>query len=389
MFGKLFKNWLFKFRTQAFGWKMPYDCDPQEELTYINSLKEPSDDLERSYAQYRCQCHLMGASSVFVYNVGCFFIMLPFIIKCLLGRVNEKIHADIVFTISIKDKSIIPSSLHNKYETERITDVYEGFLLKSGDWKYIKALFGRYPFSYYFVLRMIFKMAIYRFFIEKYSPKAIAINGEYSSTSSFMTYYCESQGIEHINVMHGEKLLYIRDSFFRFTKCYVWDEYYIGLFTKERAAAGQFVVERPDSLHFDISQHKGSIPHCDFKYMLFENEKLEDVCRTMQQLMRKGYSIKLRPHPSYTDRDKLKKLVDLEDIEDPKIPIADSVCNTDVVISLNSTVLLQAQFSGIEIAIDDYNSVYAYQKMKDLEYILVNKPHKRLSEILEYDKKNN
>lgn len=382
MLQQLFGKSIYRLRTKAFGWKMPYDCDPNEGLLYLNAIKEPKGDIERSYAQYQCQCHLMGVPAVLAYNIGCFFVVVPFIIKCILGRAREKTHVDIVYTISIKDKSIIPSSLHTKYKSERVTDLYEGFLLKAKDFKYIKTLFFKYPFSYYFILRIIFKISIYRFFIEKYHPMAIAINSEYSSTSSVMTYYCESQGIDHINIMHGEKLLFIRDSFFRFTKCYVWDEYYINLFKTLRAADDQFVIERPQSLIIDTKSHKDAIPYCDYKYMLFENDKLESISRSMQSLKDKGYKVKVRPHPSYTDMEKLRRYFKDEDIEDTNVSIPDSISNSHYVISLASTVLLQSYFSNINIIIDDVNYKGEFSKLEELGYILINKKHKCLSDII-------
>ena len=382
MLKSLFNKCVNLLRTKAFGWKTPYEVDIQDALSYLDKIKEPKDDIARSYAQYRCQRYLMSKASLFLYNLGCMFLIIPYVIKCCLNRIKDKGNADVVFTISIKDKKIIPESLRTKYDSERITGVYEGFKLNKYDLSFILKLWKRHPFSFFFVHRIVFKIAIYRYFIERYHPKAIVINSEYSSTSSIMTLYCEEQGVEHINIMHGEKLLYIRDSFFRFTKCYVWDEYYISLFKRLRAVGDQFVVETPPSLHFDVAHLSGSTPCCDYKYMLFENEKLEGISKSIKCLKSKGLIVKVRPHPSYTDMGKLKALFDDEDIEDVNVPIASSVSNSGKVISLVSTVLLQAYFSGIEIVIDDVNYGQEYAKLKDLGYILINKPHLRMSELL-------
>ena len=74
------------------------------------------------------------------------------------------------------------------------------------------------------------KLAMYRYQYEVYHPKAMIVDEEYSYTSSFLTEYCHRLGVEHIDIMHGEKLYFIRDTFFCFDRCYVWDGYYRDLF---------------------------------------------------------------------------------------------------------------------------------------------------------------
>ena len=389
MLKRLFYIIVHQLRTKDIGWKSIYEINIPDSIAFMNRIKEPIDDIERSYAQYRCQCYLMSNMAVFLYNLVSFFLILPYIIKCYLTSVKRISNVDIVYTISIKDKSIVPSSLRDEFTKEIITGVYEGFKLNKYDLKFILKLWKRYPFSFFFVHRMIFKISIYRYFIEKYNPKAIAINSEYSSTSSAMTLYCESQNINHINLMHGEKLLNIRDSFFRFSRCYVWDDYYISLFKRLRAANGQFIVERPHSLIFNVNTYKGVIPHCDYKYMLFENKKLNHIRQIVSQLKNKGFKVKVRPHPSYTDMQLLKKLFNEDDIEDTNISIQASVANTENVISLVSTVLLQAYFSNINVVIDDVVYKEEYSKLEELGYILLNKKIKKLSVLLSHDQKNN
>ena len=79
------------------------------------------------------------------------------------------------------------------------------------------------------------KLAMYRYQYEVYHPKAMIVDEEYSYTSSFLTEYCHRLGVEHIDIMHGEKLYFIRDTFFCFDRCYVWDGYYRDLFCQLRA----------------------------------------------------------------------------------------------------------------------------------------------------------
>lgn len=362
--------------------KSSFEANTSDELSFIRGLKEPSDDIERSYNQYKCQCFLRKKYATLFLNFISLFGAPFFIIYCFLRRVQFIKDYDIVYSISIKDKSIIPNSLLEFFPHKHITNEYDGFSLKCKDLKFIASIVSRYPFSPYFVLKNIIKISIYRYFIIAYSPKAIAINSEFSCCSSIMTKYCEDQSIEHVNIMHGEKLFYIRDSFFRFTKCYVWDECYIDLFKKLRATKNIFIVEKPMSLVVDLKKLRGKIPIVDYKYILFENTRLEDISRSLNILKGRGYRIKVRPHPAYSNFERIKELFDSNDIENCDIPIQTSVANTNHVISLYSTVLYQAYLNGIDYVLDDINYVEEYKKIKELDYILISKKHKNLSDVL-------
>ena len=361
---------------------MPLIVDIPKSRAFLNSITEPQDDLERSYAQYRCQCYLRNRLGNIVLNIACAFVILPYIIKCRLNKVNSIENQDAVFSISINDKSIIPLSLLEKYNKAKITSEYEGFCLNAYDMKFIREAWCRHPFDTYFLMHLMFKISIYRCFIEKYHPQAIVINDEYASISSVMTCYCERQGIAHIDVMHGEKLFYIRDSFFRFTKCYVWDEGYIELFKSLRADKNEFVVEVPPSLKFERTEEMRCCPIVDYSYYLFGNDMLEEIAASLHTIKDAGYTIKVRPHPTYTDLGKVARLFTEDEIEECSVPIATSVMTSRNVISLYSTVLLQAYLSGVNVVIDDLNFAEEYKKLKEVKYMLVEKEHMRLSVVL-------
>ena len=365
-----------------FGWKLQFDIDLEDSKRFLYSIKEPRDDIDRAYAQYKCQCYLRRKMATVLLNIACAFGIIPYIIKGMLGKVVHKDNKDIVYSISIIDKRIIPPSLRAKYDSEYITNEYDGVLLKKEDLGFIWKLYRRYPFSFFFILRIILKISFYRYFIEEYHPKAIAINSEFSCTSAVMTMYCEQMGITHINIMHGEKMFYIRDSFFRFSECYVWDNFYVELFKFLRVPDGQFVVDKPESLIIDIEKYKGSQQAVDYKYMLNGNEKIDVISESLHKLKKMGFVVMVRPHPTYTDTDLLKQYFSEDEIENCKVSIEESISNTSFVISLYSTVLLQAYMSGINIVMDDVNYKREYQKLKDLKYILINKPHQLLSEVL-------
>lgn len=360
----------------------PFGADVSKASAYLWSFPEPKDDFDRSFYQYRCQSFLRKRFALWLLNMGCFFAIIPYIFICRFKKARTVESREALFCISIADKSIIPESLLKEYESIKITSECEGYALNSFDVKFIWRCFLKHPFAFYLLMHLVFKISIYRYFIEKYKPKAIVTNGEYACTSSILTYYCEQQGISHIDIMHGEKLFHIRDSFFRFTKCYVWDEGYIELLKSLRADKNDYVVEVPPSLLFKRTEETNGLPMVDYSYILFGNEKLEEIADTLHQLKSIGYSFKVRPHPTYTDINKVQHLFIEDEIEDCTVPISTSVLTSRNVISLYSTVLLQAYLSGVNVIIDDLHFPNEFNKLNDLKYMLISKNPKRLSNVI-------
>lgn len=185
--------------------------------------------------------------------------------------------------------------------------------------------------------------------------------------------------------MHGEKLFFMRDTFFSYDKCFIWDDYYRKLFQDLRAADGQFVVYAPKTLC--LGDGRRVAKHRDYTYYLGAQtgSKLEKIINRLQKLALSGFKVVIRPHPRYTNLDELKKLAFGKsiEIENPnEVNIAESVLQTVNVISLYSTVLNQAYHSGVEIVIDDITEPEEYEKLKKLQYIMVTVPHKLLSSII-------
>jgi hypothetical protein len=196
-----------------------------------------------------------------------------------------------------------------------------------------------------------------------------------------MTRYCEHFSIEHIDVMHGEKLFYIRDTFFRFDRCYIWDEFYKKLFIKLRADNRQFIKQLPQSMSFASIKTK---KQCDYTFYLGQEskEQLEAISGYCKKLIKMGYKVAIRPHPRYSNLEELRKCLDTSVIEDISIPIEESVMGTQYVVSLYSTVLNQALHNNVKIVIDDITEPEKYIKLRQLDFICLNKPHILLSEVL-------
>lgn len=352
---------------------------------YLKRFSEPKDDIERSYYQYKCQMKFKSFFVRFILNI----VSLPLVIY-YLNKLYVKQCATIKKSKEAKKKTavfsckgiynVIPDTIVKNYKILRV-DFRDGLLLKQ-DVQYIKTILKKYRLSVFFILKIILKISKYRKIIQSYSPEAIIVCAEYNSESSILTDYCEKNGIKHINVMHGEKLYFIRDSFFRFSECYVWNDYYVQLFKKLRAENNQFKIELPKSMCFNNTYKKT----VDFTYYLMseKTDELKRINKILCQLKHKYLAeVFVRPHPIYSNIRQVNKIFTNIQIENNKdITIEESIMRTKNVIALYSTVLNQAHNNGVNIIIDDMTQKYQYEKLKDLEYIMLSHEFNKLSDLL-------
>lgn len=359
----------------------------KKQINYMNGLPKPVNDIQRSYNQYKCQ-KLQDTSRFALFNMGSFFSLIPII---LYFRLKTNKHIDdvnkgkAVYITSGASREIIPASLFNEYEVIVDVEINSSYKLNSCDLSIIFSIMRQYPFSFYFILKNIIKIAFYRNVIDRYNPEAIISTSEYSYSSSVLTYYCERNSVKHINVMHGEKLLNIRQSFFRFHNCYVWDKHYVKLFTKLRAEKDQFRVEVPNSLK--INCEKFSIENkVDYKYYLGAptDQELIEVSKIIVNIEKLGFTIKVRPHPLDIDMKVIEKYIPSKNIENSRdICLSSSICNSRNVIGAFSTVLLQAYLCGKQVFLDDVIYKKEVDKLEELEYILISKKVNYLSSLFD------
>lgn len=351
---------------------------------FLESLPEPKDLLERSYAQYRCQMMLERPILRVMYQLAA-MLLLPVYRRQLLRRPppRKEETADAVF-LSEDSERLLPETLRTAFPVLCQAWGYQGSsLLRKEDLALLSTLRRRYPTAFYFRFKCMAKLAMYRYQYELYHPKALIVDEEISYTTSFLTEYCHRLGVEHINVMHGEKLYYIRDSFFCFDRCYVWDECYRRLFFDLRAEPTQFRVEIPPSMQ--PWEKPSTPPEVDLTYYLQEEptEQRMQIAAALHTLQARGMVIAVRPHPLYCD-DTLLEIFSGFALEMPgNCSIEQSILRTKCAVSLYSTVLLQASINGVAVVIDDLTAPERFAQLKSLRYIMLDKPHGLLSALLQ------
>jgi hypothetical protein len=357
----------------------------EKQKAYLSSFSHPSNDNDRSFYQYKCQMKVYGLLYETMINLVSLILSMIFLLK-IKNKVTivDFENFDAVSILDGKPANILPDEITNEFTNIKHHNSEPRKLnLNRDDREFIMKIWRQYPFSWHFILKILIKVAMYSYFINIYKPKAIIVCAEYSFTSSILTAYCEKNSIEHINVMHGEKLFYIRDSFFRFHKCYIWDEYYKDLFIKLRAEPDQFIISLPESMRFSNANEKKKQIGYTY-YLANESEdELNKILKLLRKLTENGFKIAVRPHPRYSDMDKINYLFNGFVIENSQeLTIEESLIRTKNAISLYSTVLNQAYHNGVNIIIDDLSNPNHFEKLSELKYINLNRKHTLLSEII-------
>lgn len=355
------------------------------QLKFLASLSVPENNFERSFNQYLGQKYLTNKFLLLI-NTFSSVILLPiFIFKSYKFSFieNEKTF-DCVFLSEGVDETLIPNSLRDKYRNIINVHLHAPGYLTISDLKFIFEIaikYWRYP---EFILKNTVKISTYSKIIKEYKPSAIISHIEYSFSSSVLTEYCERSKIEHINIMHGEKLFNIRDSYCNFSKFYVWDKHYVELFEELKCRIEQFVVEKPHSLLLKESIKTSEYKYA-FTYFLSDEDEstLKRIKLNLLALPIEHSKISVRLHPRYSEPKIIKTLFKEFNIQTGETDIADSLNQTKYSISLYSTVNYQAYLKGTEVIIDDLSNKELYKKLEDLNYIMISKTNHRLSDYIE------
>jgi len=340
----------------------------------------------RSFLQYKCQAYKIPFFKKLIIN-SISLIAIPLLILLLIfsSLLNRNLKENILgsrdtillgFSITY-DKDLIPKSILENHKVISMNSKKFIFINNKEVWVFFKFLIKKFTFYFYFIFKLLVKITIYNYFCQKYKPVAIVDNAEFSFTSSIITAFLEKKNIPYINVMHGEKLFDIGDSFFRFSECYVWDKHYIDLFKCLYAYEKQFKIEIPPR-HKKLKnnniflQDKKILKY----YWASERKKYEllYIFNGLNKLRKNGFKIIVRYHPLHKEYF-FKYVISYCDdliIEKPECKdIYDSLLETNYVLATYSTVLSEANIMGKIPVINDYRDNIL--KLERLNYIIVNR----------------
>lgn len=378
MLNQLLHKLALKFAGKSF---LEYPVEKQKK--YIERFREPRSNIERSFFQYKAQMTFKSFWIVFFANIASVPLLLwYFLIPNQKPDQSKKSDAVFVLDGNLLAETL-PNVLREEYKSIEICSK-ENHFLNNSDRKYIFQLLLTHPFSWLFILKSTIKIMRYRWIMESYSPKALIVNNEYSFTSSMLTDFCNKNCVELINVMHGEKLFNITDSFFAFNRCYVWDEFYRDLFLELRAEPSQFRIAVPPSLIFESKNVEKEV---NYTYYLQaqKGEKLAEIVNLLKKIKNDTNRVVVRPHPRFTNLSELEICsansgIEIENFKE--VPIEISVMRTKNVISVYSTVLQQAYYNKIGIVIDDVSNPELIRELAEHQYIMLNVEHTLLSDVM-------
>lgn len=359
-----------------------FDRDLDRDISFFQRL-HPKDDFGRSIAQHKCQVYPFK-KELFKLNCMAFFLTPIITVLLLLKKRNyvKDDNSNIVCYYCFN----LPGSLPAAFQEEKINYLTSEdcpYYLSRKDTSFLFRFLFKSFCHPFLIFRVILKVAKYRAIIDSFSHlEAIAITGEFADTSSAMTQFCHENGINHYDFMQGEAFGSPRSSFFHFDKCYVWDQYYKDMFISFRASPEQFEVSLPQCLKKIAGNHNEKT--IDYTYYLGgdPDEDLPIIGTALKQLAAKGYTCEVRPHPRWSDMEKVRREFEGIPIQDTKsVSIDQSILQTKNAISLYSTVLLQAYYNDVHVVIDDLSAPDKFKMLEGYQYIMLNKPHQLLSEI--------
>ena len=333
-----------------------------EVLDYINSFPGPKSYAERSYFQYKCNTKLYGVkpAAAFCRNIACFFAFWMLFLK--RGKAGSSENIKYVFISDEHKMDIIPEKYKGSFvQVSRA----QGWLLGKTERKLLLQLWRRYPFSYYFLLKNLIKIADYNWAVETYHPDAVLCSCEYSFTSSFLTYYCHQRNVKHINLMHGYNMIDLKCPFSTFDVMSIWDSFFVKAYEMMRCGTKNFQVDKPNCMKLNKYQVNNDVPVLKYYSQNYVKMALPVLEQLQTIAERRGMSLVVRPHPSYPfDPGDKRKLSGVVFEDHATVNIEQSINGADYVAARNSTVLYQAAQLDKTILIDDVSLPEEYKESR-------------------------
>lgn len=363
----------------------------KEQKDYLDLLPEPKDDFDLAYNHYRTlNFYAYEKWMTIFFNIIAIFLLPVIWVKNMSRTIPEskgEKAGSILARALIKTDDILPPDLVERYGEFRIVErsVRRGMDAKAKE--VFRSCARKYFFHPYFLLINLQKLIDASLLIEDNNPKAIVVFAkERDFSAPIVSLYCEKLGIEYVSFMHGDYTYSIDKAYQRFSRYYVWDEHYIKMFTELKWNMDKYEIYIPEKLKGIVQPHEdGQYEYYITYYFGAESEKrIRGVHQAFKTLRKAGYNCKIRPHPRFSNIEYLKSVFDGFYIENPKqVTLEESLDATKYAVALNSTVLSQAYYSGKEYVIDDYSDSARFASLEDRQYIMLSKPHKLLSQLVQ------
>lgn len=370
---------------------MPLD----EQKKFLASFPEPKDVYERSFYKFQCfceYCYYKKKWMLILYNLGA-MVLCPFVFAVFKKRGAKQVKSEVSYDAVVenvprlRNEDVIPEELAASFNTVKEIeelDYMSGYLTPKAA-EICKNLRKRYFWQFYFRTIVMIKLALFSRYLYEYNPKKIAFYSvEREFSGPLQTLLCEQEGAEYICFMHGDYLYSLAFAFQKYSHYYIWDDVYNRMFLDLKCDCPMTVYQpkKLSGIAKKLDEHECSY----FATYYFSAETREQALKIKEAFLvfeKRGLRCKIRPHPRFSDIAMLSEVFAETEIEDPKnYSLADSITDSVYTVGLNTTVLSQAYFSGKKVAIDDVSAPSEYQELKDRQYIMLNRPHELLSDIV-------
>ena len=320
-------------------------------------------DLERSLLQFRKHEELkylmLSRTQKFFLGIA-FFLLLPFSIFGIFKK-NQHNNANTIFVVDY-GKSEPFNSIYNAIKS------LKGF-------KFIKISRSYFPILPYIFLKDIFfiikkkplyllsnldffgalslKLLQYYSVIQRNDIQYLILFQEYSFYSSYLTRVMESQEGKLFNIQHG--IPGKTYAYFRFSKMFIWGEYFQEQYIKNGADRNQFEII--GSMVHTLRRRKSLSMNVEDIDILFimqgEQRELSDILEVLEVLSDR-YNIQYIQHP----RHPVKLNTSLREC---RLSLWEALAKSKKVLSHYSTVLFDASWLGKESI--------AYLSIEQEEYV--------------------
>ena len=344
--------------------------------------KDSLSEIEKTWNAYK----VIDKYVIYVYHTKLlkkviYTFAFPFI-YCVIShkKITDKIKkTDIIYYQISDNQGILPLKYKNNPNLIKVV-MGEGMFLDEEARNILKESFKISKGNLCFLMEELLALANYSYICNKYNPNEIITTYESCYANSVLTLYCHKKNVIHTNFMHGEKLFSPLNVLGCFDTMYVWDEYYEVLFRQMKYSVKCYEIENP--WEKVILPNPNCLIDYTF-YMNYETKKtLTYTVKIARELQNKGYSVRIRLHPSQLKEKKLIAIVPPFMIDNGEKNILQSIANTNYCISRYSTVLYQAYLCRKHIIIDDITNEQEYKKLREQKYIMLNKEHLLLSKEL-------
>lgn len=364
--------------------------------SFLAQFPETNDCFELSYYKYLCRMYYFPLWKKILVNVlgfGAFFIelfYLAFSRKSLKKPIRElaviERARDIPdFSDISPDRSIISSGMVKVIENH---NEKFGFLCKEAK-KYYWNNVRKHPFSFFYNYFVYMELVTHSSILLEHNPEVTVVYiNERNVASPILTDFYNEQGRKLYSFMHGEYTLRLILGFMRFDRYYVWDDSYIGMFSKDlRCQIKEYVVYTPRKLQkkWNLDEYVPAY-YCTYYFSGEDENTIRKIVSNLELLSVNGLKCKIRPHPRFKLHiELLKNLlinsdITLESVAD--VSLKESLGSTQYVIGLQSTVLSEAYIEGKEIVLDDVSNKEHFELLQLQKFNVFNKPHRLLSELI-------